>query len=54
MHSGGDKLLIDNFIEVMEGSATSKSPLMEGIISAKMCMTAKESAKKNKLVKFKI
>jgi hypothetical protein len=54
MHSGGDKLLIDNFIEVMEGSANSKSPLMEGIISAKMCMTAKESAKKNKLVKFKI
>ncbi len=54
MHSGGDTLLVNNFLDVMEGKDTSKSPLMEGIISAKMCMTAKESAKKNKLVKFKI
>ena len=54
MHSGGDGLLVNNFLDVMEGKYTSKSPLMEGIISAKMCMTAKESAKKNKYLKFKI
>lgn len=54
MHSGGDKLLVANFIEVMEGSNKSKSPLLDGIISAKMCLAAKKSAKTNKVINFKI
>ena len=53
MHSGGDKLLVANFIEVMEGSNKSKSPLLDGIISAKMCLSAKKSAKTNKVINFK-
>ncbi|MGL5676176.1 MAG: Gfo/Idh/MocA family protein [Cellulosilyticaceae bacterium] len=42
-HFGGDKALCENFIEVMAGGK-SKATLEDGIMSARMCLYAKESA----------
>lgn len=46
-HSGGDDVLADNFIEVMKGTAKSKSPLADGILSVTMCLNAKKSAEEH-------
>jgi len=46
-HSGGDIVLAKNFIEVVRGGAESVSPLDAGLISALMCLKAKESAEKH-------
>ncbi len=43
-HGGGDTVLADNFIRVMRGDAKSVAPLSAGILSALMCLKAKESA----------
>ena len=45
-HSGGDRKLAKNFIDVMMGTDVSHSPLSQGILSAEMCLAAKESAEK--------
>lgn len=44
-HSGGDSELAENFITVIRGECESKSTLNSGILSAQMCIRAKESAK---------
>ncbi len=44
-HFGGDKILARNFIDMMAGTAPSMATLQEGILSAKMCLAAKSSAK---------
>ena len=43
-HSGGDRKLAKNFIDVMRGTDVSHSPLSQGILSARMCLAAKKSA----------
>lgn len=43
-HFGGDNILAQNFIDLMEHTEPSKAPLCEGILSAKMCLAAKKSA----------
>ena len=43
-HFGGDDALTDNFIGVMKGTEKSKTPLREGILSARMCLAAKKSS----------
>ncbi|MFH1614440.1 MAG: Gfo/Idh/MocA family oxidoreductase [Planctomycetota bacterium] len=43
-HGGGDNVLAQNFIDVINGSAESKSTLKEGILSAEMCLRARRSA----------
>lgn len=43
-HGGGDLILVDNFARVMRGEQESVSPLDAGILSALMCLKAKESA----------
>ncbi|GIP33241.1 Gfo/Idh/MocA family protein [Paenibacillus sp. J2TS4] len=43
-HFGGDTVLARNFIEVMRGQAESISTLDDGILSALMCLKAKQSA----------
>lgn len=43
-HGGGDIVLMDNFIKVIKGECKSISPLSSGLISALMCLKAKESA----------
>lgn len=44
-HSGGDAELIKNFAAVVRGTDVSHAPLADGILSAKMCLLAKRSAK---------
>ena len=46
-HGGGDKKLADNFIGVMLGTEKSETPLEQGLLSAYMCLKAKESAQKH-------
>ncbi len=43
-HGGGDEVLCYNFINIMRGKETSKAPLDAGILSALMCVRARESA----------
>lgn len=47
-HFGGDKALCENFVEVMQGRGKSKASLKDGILSALMCLYAKESAQNDK------
>ena len=49
-HGGGDKKLADNFIGVMQGTEKSKTPLEQGLLSAYMCLKAKESAQNHRFV----
>ncbi len=46
-HSGGDEVLVKNFIDVMMGKDTSLSPLSDGMLSATMCLAAKKSAEQH-------
>jgi predicted dehydrogenase len=43
-HGGGDQVLVDNFVRVIRGEQESRSPLTDGLLSALMCLKAKESA----------
>lgn len=43
-HFGGDQNLVENFIDVMKGLASSDAPLSEGIFSANLCLAAKKSS----------
>jgi predicted dehydrogenase len=43
-HFGGDRMLVSNFIELMQGRGTSVSTLDDGLISALQCLKARESA----------
>ena len=49
-HGGGDIKLINNFVGVMLGAETSKTPLEQGLLSAYMCLKAKESAESHTFV----
>jgi predicted dehydrogenase len=43
-HGGGDTVLAENFIKVIRDDALSVAPLTTGLMSALMCLKAKESA----------
>ncbi|MBQ5821184.1 MAG: Gfo/Idh/MocA family oxidoreductase [Clostridia bacterium] len=51
-HSGGDLNLAQNFIDVMSGKDVSHSPLSQGILSAKMCLAARKSARTHTFVEL--
>ncbi|MBP1989107.1 Gfo/Idh/MocA family protein [Paenibacillus eucommiae] len=44
-HFGGDATLAANFVQMMKGSEAPISPLGDGLLSALLCLKAKESAK---------
>jgi hypothetical protein len=46
-HFGGDEVLAKNFVDVMKGKAESGSGLQDGLLSALMCLKARESARTN-------
>ena len=51
-HGGGDLVLMKNFINLIQGTAsTSVAPLEAGIESALICMKAKESSENEEFVK---
>lgn len=43
-HGGGDTILAQNFIDVVKGESSPISTLEQGLLSALMCLKAKESA----------
>ncbi|MEQ9453456.1 MAG: Gfo/Idh/MocA family oxidoreductase [Phycisphaeraceae bacterium] len=45
-HHGGDALLVRNFIDVIRDEGPSASPLEAGLLSAAMCLAARDSAQK--------
>lgn len=51
-HGGGDAFLAQNFIGVMLGIEKSQSPLEKGLLSAHMCLKARESALSHKFVEL--
>lgn len=42
-HGGGDLALARNFVDVMRGRDASRSPLNQGLLSAAMCLAARDS-----------
>lgn len=53
-HFGGDKALCENFVEVMSGTGVSKASLQDGILSALMCLYARESASQDKFYNIEL
>ncbi len=51
-HGGGDRKLVENFIGVILGTEKSQTPLDQGLLSAYMCMKAKQSAQTHSFVKL--
>ncbi len=49
-HGGGDNFLADNFLDIMSGTDVSHSTLYDGVMSAKICLAAKRSAKEHVFV----
>ena len=49
-HFGGDAVLADAFVSVMEGTGESIAPLSSGIFSARLCLAARRSAKEHTFV----
>jgi predicted dehydrogenase len=43
-HGGGDEQLAANFVDVVRGRAASRAPLSAGLLSAAMCLAARQSA----------
>jgi predicted dehydrogenase len=43
-HGGGDHMLAQNFVDVLHGRESSHSPLTDGLLSAAMCLAARDSA----------
>ncbi len=52
-HGGGDLVLADNFIKVIRNEEPSIAPLSDGLLSALMCLKAKESARTNTFQEIK-
>ncbi|QJD87397.1 Gfo/Idh/MocA family protein [Cohnella herbarum] len=46
-HGGGDGILVRNFIQTMRGAEKSATTLDDGLLSALLCLKAKESAETN-------
>lgn len=51
-HGGGDIKLAENFIGIMLGTETSETPLEQGLLSAHMCLKARQSAQEHSFVKL--
>ena len=43
-HGGGDRELVYDFLQIVQGKGVSRSPIEAGIISALTCLKARESA----------
>ncbi|MDB5328270.1 MAG: Oxidoreductase [Phycisphaerales bacterium] len=43
-HGGGDSLLARNFVDVVRGVDVSRTPLDQGLVSAAMCLAARDAA----------
>ena len=52
-HGGGDTVLANSFVRMIKGQEKSVSPLSAGLLSALMCLRAKESAATNTFQEIK-
>ena len=52
-HFGGDGELARNFVDVIAGRATSRTPISAGIDSVYACLAAKESSEKERFAKVR-
>jgi predicted dehydrogenase len=46
-HHGGDKELAHDFLQILGGKQSSRTPLEAGILSAQMCLLAREACRTN-------
>ncbi len=53
-HHGGDHVLVKNFLHVIRGQAESKSTLKDGLLSAAMCLAARESASTGRMQQIRV
>jgi predicted dehydrogenase len=44
-HAGGDRILAENFLDLVKGRARPNASLRDGLLSAAMCLAARESAR---------
>jgi predicted dehydrogenase len=44
-HAGGDRILAESFLDLLKGRARSNASLRDGLLSAAMCLAARESAR---------
>lgn len=51
-HGGGDMELARDFIDLLHGARTSRAPLEAGLLSAHICLMAKESCRTNSFQTF--
>ena len=47
-HYGGDRRLMENFLEMASGGSDSCAPLEDGILSALVCLRARQSSKEGR------
>lgn len=52
-HGGGDTVLVDSFVKIIQGKGDSVAPVSAGIQSVLMCLKAKESALTNTFQEIK-
>ena len=44
-HGGGDHILAESFLDLIAGRASPNASLRDGLLSAAMCLAARESAR---------
>jgi predicted dehydrogenase len=44
-HAGGDLILAESFLDLVKGHARPNATLRDGLLSAAMCLAARESAR---------
>ncbi len=52
-HFGGDDKLVRSFLDIIRGGSQSITPLRTGLMSALMCLQAKESASKHRFAEIR-
>jgi predicted dehydrogenase len=52
-HHGGDEALVEEFLNAVAGRETTRAPLAAGILSAQMCLMARDSCATNTVQEFR-
>ncbi len=52
-HHGGDETLVEEFLKAVAGHPTDRAPLAAGILSAQLCLMARDSCRTNTFQEFR-
>jgi hypothetical protein len=52
-HHGGDEALVEEFLGAVAGRAATRAPLAAGILSAQLCLMARDSCRTNTFQEFR-